>query len=285
VNDAIAALVELGFTALEAQIYTWLVGESPATGYRIAQGIGKPVANTYKAIESLQQKGAVLVEEDESRLCRAVPPGELLRAVDRGFAARRDEAQRALANVARSEGDDRVYTLRTPAQVLERARTMLAAARQVVLIDAFPGVLDAVGPAIVQAAARDIIVAVKVYRPIELGKAEVFVEPDGERAIARWPGEWLNLAVDGAEHLLSFLAPDLATVHQAIWSSSPYLSWVYHSALGGELAMAGVHALAGDTPRGDPLRKLVARIRALLPLDAPGYRALIKRFGKPRGSR
>src|SRR5215813_11412219 len=104
-NDATAALVELGFTALEAEIYTWLAGETSATGYRIAQGIGKPVANTYKAIESLHNKGAILIEEDENRLCRAVPAGELLRALERGFASRRDHAARALANLARPEGD------------------------------------------------------------------------------------------------------------------------------------------------------------------------------------
>src|SRR5262244_1295461 len=89
---AIDALTRLGFTALEAEVYTWLLGEPGATGYRIAQGIGKPVANTYKALESLQKKGAILVEEDESRLCRAVPPEELLTQLERGFASSRADA-------------------------------------------------------------------------------------------------------------------------------------------------------------------------------------------------
>ncbi|HWM90021.1 MAG TPA: hypothetical protein VN493_04585 [Thermoanaerobaculia bacterium] len=31
-----------------------------------------------KAMESLQQKGAVLVDETGTRLCRAIPPAELL---------------------------------------------------------------------------------------------------------------------------------------------------------------------------------------------------------------
>jgi hypothetical protein len=41
------ALMALGFTELEARIYTFLLQESPATGYRIAQAIQKPVANTW----------------------------------------------------------------------------------------------------------------------------------------------------------------------------------------------------------------------------------------------
>ncbi|MDO8629132.1 MAG: helix-turn-helix domain-containing protein, partial [Phycisphaerales bacterium] len=73
-EQVIQTLVPLGFTPLEGEVYAILVAESPATGYRVAQAIGKPVANTYKAIESLERKGAIVVDDGESRLCRAVPP-------------------------------------------------------------------------------------------------------------------------------------------------------------------------------------------------------------------
>jgi len=57
-SPAAELLVPFGFTNLESEIYVFLLGESPATGYRIAQAIGKPAANTYKAIESLRlEKG------------------------------------------------------------------------------------------------------------------------------------------------------------------------------------------------------------------------------------
>jgi sugar-specific transcriptional regulator TrmB len=282
VTDAIAALVELGFTALEAEVYTWLLGEASAaaTGYRIAQGIGKPVANTYKAIESLHKKGAVLVEEEENRLCRAVPAEELLRALERSFGGRRADAARALAGLAQPAGDDRVYTLRTPQQVLERARTMLRGASEIVLLDAFPRALDALARDLGKTVARGPRVAIKAYNSIEIDGADVFVQPGGEQVLTRWGGEWLNIVVDGAEHMLAFLSADLTTVHQAVWSQSPYLSWVYHSALGSELAMAGVQELAADAPHGHALRKLAARADALVAPQAPGFRALMKRFGK-----
>ena len=46
----------LGFTELEESVYTYLAQKSSAIGYRVAQPIRKPVANTYKAIESLEEK-------------------------------------------------------------------------------------------------------------------------------------------------------------------------------------------------------------------------------------
>ena len=57
------ALVNMGFTALEAEIYTFIVGEPGVTGYRVAQAIGKPAANTYKSLESLGRKGALVFTE------------------------------------------------------------------------------------------------------------------------------------------------------------------------------------------------------------------------------
>lgn len=51
--------MDLGFTGLEADVYTALLAESPTTGYRVAQALGKAVANTYKAIASLEAKRAV----------------------------------------------------------------------------------------------------------------------------------------------------------------------------------------------------------------------------------
>jgi sugar-specific transcriptional regulator TrmB len=281
-DDAIQALVRLGFTALEAAAYTWLLGEPGATGYRIAKGIAKPVANTYKALESLQHKGAIVVEEDENRMCRAVPAEELLQQLERGFAADRSDAARALARVAGRDGDDRVYTLRTAPQVLERARIMLRNARKVALVDAFPGALAVLRAEIMAAASRGIDVAIKAYRPIDLGKAETFVPPDAGRVLARWQGEWLNLVVDGAEHLLALFDTSLTEVHQAIWSGSPYLSWMYHGALSAELVMAAVGTLALGAPQQGRLRALTKRFDALVSPDAPGCRALMKRVSRSK---
>src|SRR5262249_42168099 len=96
---AATALADLGFTALEAEIYLLLLAESPATGYRIAQRLAKPTANVYKGLESLEQKGAVLVGEGAGRLARAIEPDELLAQVERRFHSRRERAANALAGV------------------------------------------------------------------------------------------------------------------------------------------------------------------------------------------
>jgi HTH-type transcriptional regulator, sugar sensing transcriptional regulator len=282
-SESVEALVDLGFTGLEAEVYAFLLQESPATGYRIAQGIGKPAANTYKAIESLEAKGAVLVEEAENRLCRAVPVEELLSRLERTFAKRRERAAQALTALKEPVGDDRIYQIRSREQVLERGRTMLARGSVVALVDAFPEPLEELRPAIEEAARRGIILGVKAYRMITIPGVEVLVDPKGERTISSWPGQWVNLVVDGHEHLISFLTPDGSGVNQAIWSGSAYLSWVYHSALSAEITLA---AIIQDLEQNAPIERIRDRYRKytrFFTRQEPGYRELMERFGKASG--
>jgi sugar-specific transcriptional regulator TrmB len=278
-EPCVQSLVAFGFTALEAEVYVFLLQESPATGYRVAHGIGKPVANTYKAIASLQAKGAVLVEEGSNRLGRAVPANELLGRLDRQFQENRQRAAQALATLRASPDDDRVYHLRTSDQVLERSRQMLAGSEQVAVLDLFPGPLEQLRTAITQTAARGILTLIKAYEPAQIERAQVVVHPRGHTILQRWPGQWLNLVTDGRESLLAFLTPDGRGVHQALWSGSAYLSWVFHSALGCETILTAVEQSLEKGATGAELRELIRSYQDLFRPSAPGYQALLHRFG------
>lgn len=55
-----------------------MLGEGIATSYRVAKALGKAAASIYQTLDSLEQKGVVIVDDGEKRLCRAVPAGEML---------------------------------------------------------------------------------------------------------------------------------------------------------------------------------------------------------------
>jgi sugar-specific transcriptional regulator TrmB len=281
VGPTVQPLVSLGFTALEAEVYGFLLGESPVTGYRIAQALRKPAPNIYKAIESLEAKGAVMVDDGASRLCRPIPPQELLGHLERRFQEDRNRAAESLSEMTAPATDDRVYQLKSPDQVLERARRMLEQCREVALVDAFPRPLAKLRDDIEAAARRGVVVGVKAYSEIELAGARVIVDVRRESVVGRWPGQWVNVVVDGAEHLVAFLTEDASEVHQAIWSGSVYLSWVYHSALSAELALDAVQTeLARDDATPDGLRALLAELRSLKALEATGYQRLVGQFAR-----
>lgn len=248
------------------------------TGYRIAQALRKAAPNVYKALESLETKGAVLVEDGESRLCRPVPPEELLAHLERRFRERRGRAARALKQAAGEAADDRVYTLRSADQVLERARRMLRGCAEVALVDAFPLPLATLRAELEAAAARGVQVAVKTYEPAEIRGARVAIDASRATVLERWPGQWVNLVVDGREHLIAFLTADGAGVHQAVWSGSAVLSWVYHCALCSEIVLEDVRGLLDAGASVGDVARAVETTVPLKALQAPGYRELATRF-------
>jgi HTH-type transcriptional regulator, sugar sensing transcriptional regulator len=281
-TESAEALRELGFTALEAEVYSALVELSVATAYRVAQEVGKAAANVYKAVESLLRKGAIVVDDSASRLYRAVPPAELLRQMEKRFANARTRAERALGRLQRSEGDERIYQLTSREQVLERARGMISSARVSVLCDLFPDTVAELEADLSAASKRGVRVFVHVYRPIALAPGiQVFTSAGGERLLERWPGQWVNVVVDAQKHLLALLDARARGVLQAVYSESTYLSVTYFSALSVEMMFGRTIELLEGKTNPARIRTECARMRrAFEEAVAPGYTALLQRFGQ-----
>lgn len=278
-EQAVESLTELGLTALEAEVYAALVKESPATAYKLAQTLGKAAANVYKAVDSLARKGAIVVDDGESRLLRAVPAAELLHRFERNFRSAHERADHALRRLAGNDQDERVYRLQTREQVIERAAAMLARAKKLVALDVFPEPFEDLRADIERAAARGVRTLVQVYAPLaeDIEGADVIVALRGDSMLRLWSGQWLNVVVDASEHLLALMHSERGDVVQAIWTSSSYLSVIYFSGLDAEMRNATLHAQieAGASPS-----ELKRTIREWSKDDAklPGVIALQKRL-------
>ncbi|AGC43777.1 hypothetical protein MYSTI_02461 [Myxococcus stipitatus DSM 14675] len=269
--DADEGLVALGFTEVEARVYCELLKGSPATGYRLAQALGKAPPSIYQALASLEHKGAVLVEEGEPRSFRPVPPDEVLAALQRGFETRSREAADALRKLHAPAQDDRIYHLKSTAQVMERARAMIAGATEQLLFDLFPPPFDTLAPVLIQASARGISIAGLVYDDTPKMPFDCVRSPDAAFVRERWPGAQLTLVVDAREFLVALLTPDGTGVKQAIWSDSGYLACLQHSGLSAEVRL--------NAPPS--ARARLARSSSLIGSSPPGLRLLV---GKPSSS-
>ncbi len=268
-------LIKLGLTALEAATYAHLLENSPATGYGVAKGIRKPVANVYKAIESLYEKGAIDIEGGKKRLCRAVPFEELLESLDRRFQERREVARIEMSRLKAPRPDDRIYLLRTVDQVLSRFQSMLAQSRDVAMLDLFPFAAEKLRAHIETAAARGVQVVVKVYRPIQIEGADLIIDHQGDSKIHKWPGQWANGVIDCEEHLVAFFSDDGSRVHQAVWSGSPYISWIYYCGFVHELMSSHLdQGFSGRKSRAE-LESIFRRHIDLISPEAAGSRSLM----------
>ena len=278
-QDAMQSLVALGLTSLEAEIYSFLVRESPATGYGVGKGLGKPAPNVYKALETLLAKGAVVIDDGATRYYRAVPVEELLQRMERDFRRHCQTAVTALQPPPTTDFDTRIYQICEGLPLLERARSMIDGARQILLVDVFPGLLEKIRPALESAAARRVIVAVKCYGPAEVAGAHVHLEPEAKRVRRRWPAQWLNLVADGSQVLISLMDDTGSRVHQAVWSESPYLAWIIHAYFAHELQMTALKTEFSRGRNAKALRLTMNRTETYHALDAPVYLRLLRQLG------
>jgi hypothetical protein len=227
-------LNEIGFTALESEIYVYLLQHSPASGYKVAKGIGRSFTNTYKALAGLETKGAVLVDKGEHKLSRAVPIEELMDQMEARFRERRRIAVEAVKELPSSKDDNRIYHLATEDQVYERSRQMLRECRERVLLELFPGPCASLRDPVEETAARGIVVAARVYAGETLAGVHMVQSPFGEMNRTVWRSQWLALFVDGKQFLLGHLVQG-GGVYECVWSASPFIARAFYSFVNSDL--------------------------------------------------
>ncbi|MEM7199971.1 MAG: helix-turn-helix domain-containing protein [Planctomycetota bacterium] len=233
-------LQALGFSALEAQVYLALLQTPDATGYRIAKAVGKPVANVYKALDALSAKGAVLVEDSDPRAFTPVPPKDLLRAQERAFRERTRRLERGLRALAPAATPQKIYSIGSSEGVFEQVRTLLAATEDVVLVDAFPMVLEQLRDDLAAAAVRGVTVHVKAYAPMAIDGVHVTCDEAATDVRGRWPCQWINAVADGRSVVLAALSATGDEVIQAVRSESAFLAWILHGGLLAEISWSAL---------------------------------------------
>ena len=274
-KDYTQPLQALGFTEIEALVYGFLVENSPATGYRISHAIGKQPPNTYKAIAALESKEAIVVEVGEKKLCRAVPPAELLDNLEQRFKQHRREANRALESLSSSPQDDGIYHLKTVDQIIQQSKAMLERAQGIVLCDLFPGPFGLLADSLSETAAKGVHVICRVYDEEQIPGVITQQLTEHDPALDTWPGQQINIVIDGEEHLLGLLTKDMERVHEAVWSNSTFLSCMQHNHIASEILFTNLESGHADLSATD---KEKLKHISLLAFRPSGLETLTKRY-------
>lgn len=220
------ALESLGLAHIEALSYAHLVSHPSTTGYKVARGIGKPTANVYRALETLERKGLVIQDRGTPPAYRALPPDEMLARLERDFMARKSRAAAQLAALKPGVSDEKLYALKSHEHVIARAHLLLAAARRIVLMEAPHASVALLADSIGDARSRGARVVVITDR------AETHADTV---ASARRPIAAIRMVADARESLVSALPNDAGGVSEALWTRSALIGRILHDALASEL--------------------------------------------------
>lgn len=258
-------LTPFGFTELESRLYHELMRQGSATGYRLAQSVGKAPANTYQALAGLVRKGAVISDEAEPTTYRPIPPADLFAVLRKSFDGQARDAEAALAALHQPAREDRLYQLKTVPQAIARAHALIEGAKEILLVDLFPEPLAMLRASLDAASRRGVTIGGLVYRPETGLPFPVAVAPRADFVAERWPGQQMTLIADAREVLLALIDPAGDALLQGLWSDSAYLACLHHSGLAAEIQLT---AMNGQEP---PLAHL-----SLLSAAPAGLRRLVK---------
>jgi HTH-type transcriptional regulator, sugar sensing transcriptional regulator len=134
-TTAVEHLQAVGFSEYEARAYVTLVERGPLTGYQLAKESGIPRPNIYPVIDRLEQRGAaVRIETGGAVKYDAGAPAEMLGRLGRSIESHLGGATRALEDLTHDSSSSYVWNVEGYEPMLERARTLLDAARERVLL-------------------------------------------------------------------------------------------------------------------------------------------------------
>jgi sugar-specific transcriptional regulator TrmB len=216
----IKQLCHLGFTQLESEVYLYLIINGENTGYAVAKGIGKAVANVYKGIEGLSTKGAVEVTVADSKICSAVPWKQVLASEQTRFDNNINSLSEQLKQIPEQQDNESVYQLKNISQVLNAGKQIIEQSEHIIVAELEPKVAEYYAPMLAEAAKRGVEVRVKVYQPIVIENAHITVRQFGEQVYSGTKDVSFKICADGRESLTAALTSDISNVIQAFKTKS-----------------------------------------------------------------
>jgi len=218
---------QLGFNALEAEVYVALLKHGPQTAYKVGKLLNRPTANVYKAVDVLANSGAIEIEEGDIKICKAIPIKALTQQLQRSYKNKIDSAVDQLSVIKPEINEEGIYKLQTVESVFQRVNEMLKRCTNIAVIDSFPKPLEIIGSDLNKLAKKGIDVFVEAYDEIELDKSiSISMPVVRNESLKYWNAQQLNVAIDGKEMLVAIFNADLTEVIQATYSNSNYLACI-----------------------------------------------------------
>jgi len=229
-NELNGMFREMGLTELEAMIYSWLLENRRSTGYKIAMKIGKPVANTYKALKSLERKGAVISDNTLNKLYYdSVPVEQFLNKIENEFNRKRKKIINEVAKLDVTHEPIGIYELQSGELVFEKAIKMINSAEHSLLIDCFPVPLQKIEKQILCRKTDKIEIFLKHYADENLEGVRQIKKTESDIVLEELQGQWLIIVKDAVETLIAFFDKTGEEMMHSVWIQDSFLSLIHFS--------------------------------------------------------
>jgi sugar-specific transcriptional regulator TrmB len=231
---AVELLQRIGLNKYEAEAYFALLADGPLTGYELGKRSSVPLSKSYETLERLTRRGLALVQPGDPPRYAAERPERFLAQTRADQESVLTALDSALAGVEHADPADDFWVVRGRANVLARARALIAEAESEVLIG-LSGGDDALLAAIDEARGRGCRVTLRHLD-------DLWHETSGG---APTP-ELIALLADDRVSLVGTLTPEAHC--QAVTTANPALALAVRGSLGRREAVRAVAPVSVNDP-------------------------------------
>ena len=257
-------LRDLGLSELESVIYIWLLEHKRSTGYKIAGQIGKPVANTYKALKSLQNKGAVLSDDSTgTTYFDTIPVEEFLNKLENEFSRKKEKIIQEVEKLDTRQDSTGIYEIKSQELVFEKVNSMIKSTKSQLLIDGFPVPMKIIKDQISKYRPDDISVYVKNYAGEKIENVHQIQASIPDFLYSELNGQWLIVLRDTIESLIAFFSKDGSELIHAVWTQDPFISFILFNGSAYEFNFTEVceQVYSDDSNKIDNMKAIIERYK------------------------
>jgi sugar-specific transcriptional regulator TrmB len=153
----------LGFSEYEARVYMQLLRSSPATAYEAAKACGVPRPNTYNALETLTQRGAVMPISENPVRYVATSPARHFEAISRQTNAVCESLAQRLKEIETPGDDPYVWNIRGADLVREKIDALIASSESSIRIKAADSIVRLHSDVLKRAAKRGVDILIVLF--------------------------------------------------------------------------------------------------------------------------
>ena len=217
----------LGLNDLETTIYVWLLENNRSTGYKIASQINKPVANTYKALKSLEKKGAILSDNSsKSKYFDTVSIEEFLNKLESEFLNTKGLIIEEAKKLQIKQEPGGIFQLESAELAYEKAIKMISTAETTLLVDCFPAPMTKIKKHLKDKSSEDISIFLKNYCDTKIDHINQIQSENPELPVDSIEGQWMIVLKDTTESLIAHFTKNGNELIHCIWTKDPFLSFV-----------------------------------------------------------
>lgn len=222
-EKAVSLLKSLNFSESESKVYLTLLQNNPMTGYEASKQSGVPRSKVYNILESLRDKGAVLVSKQTDPVnYSAVDIQEVIDNFKYQMNDRLSDVSEELERFNHKIESTELWSLKGYENVFNRCRRLIQEAKSTVLLQVWEEDLPLIYDELKQFEARSGNLVVILYsknKNYDVDLKHVYAHGFEEAMLEENRGcRWINLVVDDEALIFGHIEPKNVEV---LWTKAP----------------------------------------------------------------